>query len=69
MRYYFISLFNNNFLKLFYLLLLFILKILNVNFEDFVMLKKNRFIFFLEYFFKEDYKMVEKCFNYFFFVF
>ncbi|WP_232841855.1 adenylate/guanylate cyclase domain-containing protein [Caldicellulosiruptor acetigenus] len=64
LRYYFISLPNNNFSKPFYLLSLLILKILNVNFEDSVMLKKNRLISFLEYLFKEDYKMAEKCFNY-----
>ncbi|AEM74113.1 adenylate/guanylate cyclase with TPR repeats [Caldicellulosiruptor acetigenus 6A] len=64
LRYYFISLPNNNFSKPFYLLSLLILKILNVNFEDSVMLKKNRLISFLEYLFKENYKMAEKCFNY-----
>ncbi|WAM37061.1 adenylate/guanylate cyclase domain-containing protein [Caldicellulosiruptor acetigenus] len=64
LRYYFISLSNNNFSKPFYLLSLLILKILNVNFEDSVILKKNRLISFLDYLFKEDYKMAERCFNY-----
>ncbi|WP_238524905.1 adenylate/guanylate cyclase domain-containing protein [Caldicellulosiruptor owensensis] len=64
LRYYFISLLNNNFSRPFYLLSLLILKILNVNFEDSVILKKNRLVSFLEYLFKEDHKMIEKCFNY-----
>jgi len=64
LKYYFVVLPNNNFSRPFYLLSLLILKILNINFEDSVILKKNRLISFLEYLFKEDYKMTEKCFNY-----
>ena len=64
LKYYFVVLPNNNFSKPFYLLSLLILKILNINFEDSVILKKNRLISFLEYLFKEDYKKTERCFNY-----
>ncbi|BCS80730.1 hypothetical protein CaldiYA01_06900 [Caldicellulosiruptor diazotrophicus] len=63
-RYYYISLSERYAQKPFYLLSLLILKILNVNYEDSLIIKKNRLISFAEYLFKENLKMAEKCYNY-----
>lgn len=63
-KYYHVSLSEKYLQKPFNLLSLLILKILNVNFEDALILKKNRLISFSEYLFKENLNLAEKCYNY-----